>query len=132
VEIVLEILIELLLELVIYVVFELLAAGALHPIAARRERAPPHPLVRGLAYAVLGGALGGVSVLVWPSGLLHDEFLRVASVIVSPLAAGGAMALLGRYLKKRDRPVVALESFGYGFAFAAAFGVVRFFATATV
>lgn len=128
-----ELLIELLIEVAVYVLFELVAAGVLHPIgAALKNRQDAHPLVKGLGYAMLGAVFGGLSVLVWPAPFVNDDLLKVVSMIVSPIAAGSVMALVGWYLKHRDRPVLALESFGYGFVFAAVFGVLRHFLTSSL
>jgi hypothetical protein len=47
--------------------------------------------------------------------------------LVNPLIAGVVMSLIGSMLRKRDKRVVQIESFGYGFAFAFGMAVLRFF-----
>jgi hypothetical protein len=48
-------------------------------------------------------------------------------MLVSPVIAGLVMSLIGSVLRKRDKNVVRIESFTYGFVFAFGMAAVRFF-----
>src|SRR5207249_2668461 len=70
-------------------------------------------------YLVIGGALGGLSVLIAPHLLLPSAMLRVANFLTAPVVAGGVgwWAAKGRTNRK--------DHFWFGFCFALAFSGVR-------
>ena len=127
-----EIIFEFLGEFVLQILFELFADGtgrALKQPLSRRYAA--HPLLAVFVYALLGAALGGLSLLVLPNHLVRDPNLGLANLLLGPFAAGGAMHLLGRYLQRHRRGRTKLETFACGFAFALALRAVRFFFAGT-
>ena len=46
--------------------------------------------------------------------------------MLTPLAAGTAMAALGAWGRRREEKTIRLDRFGYGFAFALSMALVRF------
>ena len=86
-----------------------------------------NPIATTFALGMLGALVGFLSVVVYPHPLVHPSRLHGVSVIASPLITGFVMAQLGRLLRNHGRKVVPIESFGYGFMFALAMALVRFF-----
>ena len=86
-----------------------------------------NPLVAVVGYLLLGGAVGGLSLLFFPHPLVHRSRVPGLSVFVSPILAGLGMSLVGSTLRQRNKKPMQIESFGYGFAFAFGMALVRFF-----
>jgi len=85
------------------------------------------PLLTCLGYAFLGAVTGCLSLLVFPHPLFHPSRIPGLSLAVSPVLAGLGMGLVGAVQRKRNKKVLQIESFGYGFAFAFGMAIVRFF-----
>lgn len=88
-----------------------------------------NPLVACVGYAFLGAVAGGLSLLFFPYPLVHPSRVHGLSVVISPILAGLGMSLVGSTLRRRNKKVMQIESFGYGFAFAFGMALVRFFFT---
>jgi hypothetical protein len=84
------------------------------------------PLLACLGYVFLGGVTGCLSLLLFPHPLFHPSRTPGLSVVISPVLAGLGMWLVGAVLRKRNKKVMQIESFGYGFAFAFGMAIVRF------
>ncbi|NCT82734.1 MAG: hypothetical protein GXC94_06295 [Comamonadaceae bacterium] len=121
----LEIVFELLAELLFQVVGEVLVELGLHSIAAPLRKKPKVWLAV-LGYALLGALLGALSLWAFPSHLTREGWPRLANLVVTPLLAGLAMALLGRWRARRGEPVLRIDRFACGYLFALAVAVVRF------
>ncbi|MDR3773746.1 MAG: hypothetical protein P4L26_10390 [Terracidiphilus sp.] len=85
-----------------------------------------NPIATTFALGMLGALAGFLSVVAYPHPLVHPSRFHGVSVIASPLIAGFVMSQLGRLLRKHDRRVMPIESFGYGFVFAFAMALLRF------
>jgi hypothetical protein len=85
------------------------------------------PVLASVGYGLLGVMTGGLSLLVFPHPLVHPSRIHGISLLVNPVIAGVVMSLIGSMLRKRDKKVVQIESFGYGFAFAFGMALLRFF-----
>jgi hypothetical protein len=85
-----------------------------------------NPVLAYIVYMVLGGVVGGLSLLLFPFPLVHPSRLPGLSVIISPVLAGLGMSMVGSTLQKRNKKAMRIESFGYGFAFAFGMAVIRF------
>jgi hypothetical protein len=85
-----------------------------------------NPLLAGLGYLMLGAALGGLSLLIFPSSFVTGQTARIATLLVTPLLAGGLMVALGAWRRRRDQQLIRLDRFGYAFAFALGMSLVRF------
>ena len=129
-----EILFELLLivlqflgEIVLQIVFETLGEVGLRSLREPfRRPEPPHPVLAAIGYALLGAIAGGISLWLFPKLFITTEWLRIANLVVTPVAAGGAMCLVGYWRRKRDQALIRLDRFAWGFLFALAMAIVRF------
>jgi len=120
-----------LLELFGDVFLQLLAEG-LVDVASRglsevveTERAKD-VVVSTLSYAAAGALVGTISLAIFPHPLVHPSRIHGISLLISPVATGLTMSLIGSMLRKSDKKVVPIESFGYGFAFAFGMALIRF------
>jgi hypothetical protein len=86
-----------------------------------------NPVLASISYTFLGCLAGGFSLLVFPHPLVHPSRIHGISLLVSPIATGLVMSLIGSALRRRGKKVVQVESFGYGFAFALGMALIRFF-----
>ena len=118
---------QLLAELVLQVVFEALAELFGHAVKMpfRRSRAVP-PWLAAIGYLVFGAAAGGLTVWLVPDLFITAHWLRVVNLVLTPIAAGFIMQAIGSWRARRDKEVVRLESFAYGFCFALAMALVRY------
>jgi hypothetical protein len=91
------------------------------------EKLPSPAVASFFGYGLLGVLVGAYSVIIFPHPLVHPSRIHGISLLVSPLIAGFVMSLIGSVLRKRDKNVVRIESFTYGFAFAFGMAAVRFF-----
>ena len=85
-----------------------------------------NPIMACVGYVFLGGVTGCLSLLLFPHPLFHPSRIPGLSVVVSPVLAGLGMWLVGAVLRKQNKKVMQIESFGYGFAFAFGMAIVRF------
>ncbi len=121
----LEFILELFGEFLIQVVLEGLVEMGFHSLAAPFQKAP-NPWLAAFGYALFGGVLGGVSLLMFPTHMTGSHGLRVLTLIVVPVLVGGMMVLVGMWRAKHGQPVKRLDRFGYGYVFALSLGLMRF------
>ncbi len=128
IEVVVELLLEFFAEVVLQVVFQALAGIGVH--ASRQfkgEDSPEVPIwIAAPGYAVLGGLVGAASLLVMPNAMAHTQFMRIGTLLVAPVIAGVAMAIIGALRAKNGQEVLRIDRFGYGYLFALAMSAVRF------
>jgi hypothetical protein len=124
-------LLEALLELAAEAVLDLLLRGAAHALTGLFKAAEDrNPVFAALGFALLGVLAGALSIHVFPHPLVHRQHpskFHGISLVLSPIATGLAMSLLGSILRRRGKKVVPIESFWFGFAFALGMALVRFF-----
>lgn len=117
---------EVLAELVLQIVFEILAELGFRSIREPFRRPEPlDPWLAGLGYLILGAVAGTLSLWVFPVLFIKLKWLRVAILLLTPLAAGGLMAALGAWRRRKDQELVRLDRFTYGCLFAFAMALVR-------
>lgn len=127
---VLEVFLEVFLEAAFEFAAESLGALILRGLATIFDTSEfRNPFVACIGYVFLGGVAGGLSLFLFPHPLVHHSRIPGVSVVVSPILAGFGMSLLGRTLRKRNKKVMQIETFGYGFAFAFGMALVRFIFT---
>jgi hypothetical protein len=115
-----EILGELLLQLFGEFLFELGFRSFAEPF-----REQPNPWLAGFGYSLFGGCVGAISLLIFPAHFVAGGF-RIANLMITPVAAGACMAALGAWRAKRVQRVLRLDRFAYGYLFALAFALIRF------
>lgn len=120
-----EFLLELLLEFVIQVVGEALFELGLHSLVEPFRR-PPNPWLAAFGYAIIGGIFGGISLWLFPNHMVAGEVWRWVNLIITPLAVGLCMALLGAWRAKKGQMVLRIDRFSYGYLFALSLALVRF------
>lgn len=120
-----EFLIEIFVEFLIQLFVEALAEAGLHALKDLRN-SRMSPWLAGTGYALLGAIAGGITVWLLPHYMVHNEVLRKVNLLVTPLAAGGMMTLLGAWRAKRGDPVLRIDRFAYGYVFALSLALVRF------
>lgn len=121
----LEGLLGVLLEFVLSLLGEFVAEAGFHTLAAPfHER--PHPLVAALGYTAYGAGAGALSALLVDHFLIAHPTLALVNLAVAPVLSGLAMAGVGALRRRRGQSLVRLDSFVYGWLFAAAFVLTRF------
>ena len=119
----LELLAEFLLEVALGELAGLLARLARRfRVTVRRS----DPLAGTLVFTLVGAAFGFLSALIFPHPLVHPSRFHGIGLLISPVLTGFAMAWIGRAWQRRGRNSVRIESFGYGFTFALALALIRF------
>jgi hypothetical protein len=117
--------IELILEFLIQVGGEILFELGLRPLVEPFRRAP-NPWLAAIGYAVFGAAVGGVSLWLFPRHMVVGAAWRLANLLITPLAVGLCMSMLGAWRAKRGQPLIRIDRFSYGYLFALCFAAVRF------
>jgi len=125
-EFIFEIVIQVIGEILLQVVFEILAELGAHSLADTFKK-PKSPVLSTIGFVLWGSIAGAVSLFVFPQSFIENPIIRIISVIVNPLIAGGLMMFIGRQRDKRGRSLVKLDRFGYAFLFALAMAIVRYF-----
>ena len=120
-------LLQFLAELLLQLVFEAMAGALGHVLKEpfRRPR-PRQPVVAAIGYLVSGAMADGLTLWLVPELFIKARWLRAANLMLAPLAAGLVMQAMGSWRARRDKPVLGLESFAYGFCFAFGMALVRF------
>ena len=116
-----ELLLQFLGEVLIQGVMEL-GFRSLADVFGRRR----NPLLSIIGCFLWGLIAGGISLLILPTAFINSSNLRVLNLLLTPVAVGVIMALLGRLRAKKSAPLVQLDHFGYAFTFAFAMALVRF------
>ena len=96
-----------------------------------RNEPPPRkptvdPMLAACGYVALGWLIGMLSLWLVPHGFIKLYWLRVAGLLLVPIASGLVMAWVGSWRKRHDRDVSRIETFAYGFCFAFTMALVRF------
>jgi hypothetical protein len=125
-EFILELLFEIFGEFILQFVFEALSEVGLHRFCKQSERKPSSPWLAVAGYAILGALCGALSLWLFSSFFVKSHVGRVVSLVMTPLLAGAAMALMGAWRRKRGEELMRLDKFAYGYVFALAMAAVRF------
>ncbi len=112
-------------ELLLQMIFEGLAELLGHSVKAPFRR-KPQPWLAAIGHLILGALAGALTVWLIPELFIKEEWLRLANLLLTPLAAGLVMEALGSWRARREKEVLQLESFAYGFCFAFSMALVRY------
>jgi hypothetical protein len=127
-EFIFEVIFEFFGEVLLQLAVSLLAEAGLHAVRNPDEVAAPRsPWLLACGYALLGLLAGGISLLVLPHSFMHTQATRIASLLLTPVAGGLALALLGAWRRRKGQATIELDRFGYGYVFALAMAAVRFY-----
>ena len=116
---------EILGEFLLQVLGEALVELGFHALAEPFQK-PPNPWFAAMGYALFGAILGGLSLLVFPNNLVPEPW-RLVNLFATPIAVGGLMVAMGAWRARRGQPVLRIDKFAYGYLFALALALVRFF-----
>lgn len=129
---------EYLILFILEIVLEVIGEGILGLLAEaglRSLREPfvewesRNPIFAGVGYFLFGLALGGLSLLVFPTPLVRSERFHGINLIITPLLVGLLMSAVGRWRRRQGKSLLRLDTFAYGFIFAFAMSAVRFLVT---
>ena len=121
----LEFLVQLLGEFLIQVIGQALIELGMHSMIEPFSK-PPNPWFAAIGYALFGLILGLLSLLAFPEYLVHSGSLRIANLIITPMAVGTCMAALGAWRVRRGDNTFRIDKFAYGYLFALSIAVIRF------
>jgi len=125
-EIIIEMLLQFLGECLLQAVMEALAELGVRIVGPSRDRMPVSAWLAALGYLVLGCVAGGISLLVFPSHFIHVQWLKWLSLVLVPVGAGLVMSRIGKLRRRQGKELIRLDSFVYGFLFALAMALIRF------
>lgn len=124
-EFIFEIIFQFIGEIVLQLVFELLAElGWRSCMDTLRQRS--NSVFSAFGHMLLGLLAGAISLWLSPHLLMPGYGLRIANLIVTPVAAGLLMSLLGTWRRRRGQALLRLDRFIYAYLFAFAMALVRF------
>ncbi len=89
-------------------------------------RRQPNPWLAAFGFVLFGTVLGGLSLLIFPNNFAAETW-RIANLLITPILVGGLMMLIGAWRAKRGEPTLRIDKFSYGYLFALALGLVRYF-----
>lgn len=125
-EYIFELIFQFLGELVLQIVGEALAELIGHSVKEPFRRPEPvRPWLAVIGYLIFGAVAGAASLWLLPSLFIKSEGLRYANLIITPIVAGLVMAGIGSWRRKRDKEIIRLDTFFYGFCFALSMALVR-------
>ncbi len=119
-------LLQFVLEILAQAAFELLAELGVRCMAEPFKRPEPaSPIMAAIGYLIYG-AIAGVISLMLPKMFVVSKSLRLANLIITPIACGFVMSSLGRFRERRGDETIRLDTFMYGYLFALSMAVVRY------
>jgi hypothetical protein len=125
VEFVFEVIIQIFGEILLQILFEILTELGFHSLADTLRR-PRNPFLSTIGFILLGAIAGAISLVIFPEAVILNPDLRKINLIVTPVAVGLIMMLVGKVRARNDQILVGLDRFGYAFIFAFAMSLVRF------
>ena len=120
-----EFLFEIFGEFLLQILTETLAEAGLQSVAEPFQM-QPRPWLAALGYLLFGAVLGGMSLWLFPNYFMATKGLRIANAVLAPIVAGLCMAAIGAWRARRGQSVLRIDQFSYGYLFALAFGLMRF------
>ena len=124
-EFILEALLQFVGEIALQALFELIVELGFHSLADTFRR-PRKPALSTIGFALWGIAAGALSLWLFPTSYIQDPLFRRLNLIVTPVAVGFLMTLIGKIRVKNGENLLRIDRFGYAFVFAFAMALVRF------
>ncbi len=116
--------IEFLGDLVLQLLFELGFRSLAEPFTKPSERKTPLAI---LGFLIYGSSAGLLSLVFVPTHITPNIKIRSVNLIITPVLAGFAMSLFGSLRQKRNLQLAVFDRFSFGYSFALAMAIVRFF-----
>ncbi len=124
-----EIILQIALEVLVQFFGELLVEFGLQ-IRSKNASPVKNPVLAAFGYLLCGAIIGGISLIFFPHAVLDNPGIRLANLILTPIAAGLLMTFVGAIRRRKGQSVIRLDTFSYGFVFAFGMALIRFlFAT---
>jgi len=118
-----EIIVEIFAELFLQLIIELIANFGIHAFNFEKR---PHPVVASIGYLLLGAVLGAISLFMFKDSFIQGDTMQLVNLFATPVLVGLIMSAIGKVRESRDKEVVRLEKFAYGFLFAFGLALVRY------
>jgi hypothetical protein len=115
-----EILAEFFLQAIAEVLFEIVLYSLAEPF-----RKGSNPWLAAIGFALFGAIIGGISLLVFPVHLVTIKAWRIVNLVITPIAVGSLMAIIGAWRVRRGQEILRIDRFVYGYLFALALALVR-------
>ena len=117
---------QFILEILAQAAFELLAEWGVRSLAEPfRRPEPASPLMAATGYLIYGAIAGALSLML-PKMFVIAKSLRLANLVITPIACGFLMAWFGRFRERKGAETIRLDTFMYGYLFALSMAVVRY------
>jgi hypothetical protein len=122
----LEFVFEFLAELLLQIVGEALFSLGLHSLSEPFRR-PANPWLAAVGYFLFGAIGGFMSLIFFPAHLIAGSALRIVNLLLTPVVVGLTMSAIGIWRTRRGRQRLRIDRFTYGYLFAIALALVRFY-----
>ena len=124
------ILLEILLEFVVPLFAEFLAELALHKLRSMPSmRKTGRVVLTAIMYFGAGVVAGLISLLIFPKAFARSSALPGISLVITPILGGVLMSYIAWFRVRTWDWTIRLETFAYGFLFAFAMTLLRFYFT---
>jgi hypothetical protein len=117
------------MELVAAAVLDLASRALSDLFTGLTDAIKDNKILIGFVYGLVGVLAGVLSLLVLPHRLIHREHpigFHGISLLIGPIITGSVLSSVGAVMRRREKKVTPVETFGYGFAFALGMALVRF------
>ena len=121
----LEAILEFFGEFLLQILVEAFVELGFHSLAEPFRRRP-NPWLASLGFFLLGAICGGLSLIAFRHNLVPPAW-RLANLVLTPLASGACMALIGKWRARHRHAVLRIDRFAYGYLFALGMAIVRYF-----
>jgi uncharacterized YccA/Bax inhibitor family protein len=119
-EVLLVIIGEILFQIIGGFFVELILHVFVHPF-----RKQQNPTIAVMGYGLIGASIGGLSLLFFPTHLIHGSVWRGINIIFVSLIAGLIMAMLSNHKSEKIPPIYKNYQFYCGFYFALSWLAMR-------
>lgn len=125
-EIILEILAQFFFELLGQILFEALAELGIRSVSnALGIARPRNPILAIIGYILFASIGAGLSLWYHPNHFIKTVEYRTLNLFITPIFVGLIMNYRGKSLLAKEKEIIRLDTFLYGFMFAFTFAAIR-------